>query len=213
VKFLSESGTPFVCFGRVENESVNWVDVDGAAGISAAVAHVHEQGHGRVAFVGWPEGSPTGDDRLAGFVEMTGSFGLASDSVVRVINDFDAGRKILPSLVESFDPSAIVCVSDTVALGVMAGLRDLNIVPGRDVVVTGFDDVPAASLTAPGLTSLRQPMDRIGTLLVERLVALLTGEDVPASVLVEPDLIVRQSTTGMGAVTTEPGPNPLEGNP
>jgi len=121
-------------------------------------------------------------------------------------NDFDAARKAVAELMRQSDPTAIVCVSDTLALGVMAGLRDLGMVPGQDVAVTGFDDIPAASLTAPGLTSLRQPMNTVGTLLVERLVALLVGEDAPASVLVEPDLIVRESTTG--AV-----PDKLEENP
>ncbi len=213
VEYLNDRRIPFVCFGRVDNPLVQWVDVDGAAGIRAAVDHVYTQGHERLAFVGWPQGSATGDDRLAGFVDMTRSLELEPGSVVRVINDFDAGRKALPDLIQRHAPSAIVCVSDTVALGVMAGLRDLGLSPGNDVLVTGFDDIPAASLTAPGLTSLRQPMDQIGALLVERLVALLTGEDPPAPMLVEPDLIVRQSTTGNGAATAQPEPNQMEGNP
>jgi len=201
VTYLQERNIPFVCFGRVDDPAVAWVDVNGAAGIAAAVDHVYNQQRERLAFVGWPAGSPAGDDRLDGFVSATKSLDLDSSAVVRVINDFDAARKAVPALLGDFDPEAIVCVSDTVALGVMAGLRDIGVVPGRHVMVTGFDDVPAASLTAPGLTSLRQPMDRVGALLVERLVALLTGKDLPSSVLVEPDLIVRQSTTGRGLAT------------
>jgi len=210
VAYLSERNIPFACFGRVKDPTVQWVDVDGAAGIRSAVDHVYAQGHEKLAFVGWPEGSLAGDDRLAGFTETTRSLELRSDAVVRVINDFDAGRKILSGLMADWDPTAIICVSDTIALGVMAGLRDIGAVPGHDIVVTGFDDIPAASLTAPGLTSLRQSMDKVGALLVERLIAQLTGADALPSVLVEPDLIVRQSTTGKGAAETDPEPPTLE---
>jgi len=198
VTYLQERNIPFVCFGRVDDPAVPWIDVNGAVGIRAAVDHVHDQQCDRLAFVGWPDGSAAGDDRLSGFVAATESLGLDSTAIVRVINDFDAARKAVPALMSDWEPAAIVCVSDTVALGVMVGLRDLGVTPGQDVLVTGFDDVPAASLTAPGLTSLRQPMDRVGALLVERLVASLTGVEPLPSMLVEPDLIVRQSTTGRG---------------
>ncbi|NOX28962.1 MAG: substrate-binding domain-containing protein [Actinobacteria bacterium] len=193
---MSERNIPFVCFGRVDDPTVQWVDVDGAAGIRAAVTHVYQQGHERLAFVGWPKGSAAGDDRFAGFTTEVESLEMRSYGLVRVVNDFDAARKSVADLMRQSDPTAIVCVSDTLALGVMAGLRDLGMVAGRDVAVTGFDDIPAASLTAPGLTSLRQPMNTVGTLLVERLVARLLGENPPSSMLVEADLIVRESTAG-----------------
>ncbi|MYE55937.1 MAG: LacI family transcriptional regulator [Acidimicrobiaceae bacterium] len=196
VAFLQERAIPFACFGRVDDESVASVDVDGASGISAAVNHLHSLGHERIAFVGWPEGSATGDDRLAGFVGRAGALGLDPGRVVRSIDDFDLGRKLVPALVSDHDPTAVVSVSDTLALGIMAGLRDEGLEPGRDVAVTGFDDIPAASLAAPSLTSLRQPMEQVGALLVEHLVARLTGEDAPISMLVQPDLIVRDSTAG-----------------
>ena len=120
--------------------------------------------------------------------------GLDAEVIGRVHNDFDQARKAVPDLLEAGPLDGIVCVSDVVALGCIAGLREQGIEAGSDVAVTGFDDIPAATLTHPGLTSLRQPMDRVGALLVERLVARLVGREVPPSVLVEPDLIVRRST-------------------
>ena len=193
VTFLRERNIPFGCFGRVNDPEISWVDVDGAAGVAAAVDHVAALGHDRLAFVGWPEGSSTGDDRYRGFVDACEAGDLAPTSVDRVVNGFEHGRNLVPELLRN-DPTAIVCVSDALALGVMAGLRDAGVEPGRDIVVTGFDDVPAAALTAPGLTSVRQPMDEVGRLLVERLVARLTGATVPPPALVQPELIVREST-------------------
>ena len=194
VRFLAERNVPFACFGRVDEPTVGWVDVDGAAGVAQAVGHLHDTGHDRIAFVAWPEGSATGDDRLGGFTTRAEQLGLDTTRVVRTPGEFDNGRKLVSALIDDHDPTAIVCVSDSLALGVMAGLRDLGLTPGDDVAVIGFDDTPAASLTAPGLTSVRQPMEQVGALLVEQVLAQLTGEGQPTSALVEPDLIVRQSS-------------------
>ena len=202
VPYLREVDVPFACFGRVEDDSVASVDVDGAAGVAAAVEHLGSLGHDRLAFVGWPEGSATGDNRYSGFAQGVQALDLDAVAVVRTVDDFDLGRKLVPSLMRGEQPSAIVVVSDTLALGVMAGLGDLGLRAGRDVAVTGFDDIPAASLALPGLTSLRQPMDRVGALLVEQLLAQMAGEAVRSPILVEPDLIVRDSTT------TSAGPGP-----
>ncbi len=214
VTFLRERNIPVACFGRVADSGVPWIDVDGAAGVRASVGHLIDQGRSRISFVGWQPGPPAGDARHAGFTDATIAAGLRVGTEIRVANDFDEARKAVAEQLEGVDVDALVCVSDTVALGAMAGLRDLGLIPGADVAVTGFDDVPAAALTVPGLTSLRQPMDRVGALLVERIIALLTGEDAPESVLLEPDLIVRESTTG--TPHTAPGsgvPLPRRGNP
>lgn len=195
IGFLRERNVPFACFGRIAgSDDTSWVDVDGAAGIAAAVDHLCDLGHERIAFVGWPEGSATGDVRHHGFRSATESAGLDADRVVRTLNGFDEGRKLAHALIADHRPTAVVCVSDVLGLGVMSGLRDLDLRPGADVAVTGFDDIPAASLTVPGLTSVRQPMERVGTLLVERLVAQLTGAAAPDSALVVPDLIIRASS-------------------
>lgn len=194
VAFLRERSIPFACFGRVPTPDVAWVDVDGAAGMRAAVAHLVDHGHRRIAWVGWAPPSLAGDDRLSGFESAATDHGVEIAASIGVVNDFDAGRKVARAVVDS-DATAVVCVSDTIALGLLAGVRDLGMEPGTELAAVGFDDVPAASLTAPGLTSLRQPMGHVGALLVERIIAQLNGGDVPAPVLVEPELIVRASTT------------------
>ena len=206
ISFLRERDIPFACFGRVDDPDIASVDVDGAAGIAAAVDHLCDLGHERIAFMGWPEGSATGDDRYGGFARRLADVDLAPAAVLRTLDDFDLGRKLVAPLMADHRPTAVVAVSDTLALGAMAGLREVGLVPGRDVAVTGFDDVPAASLAVPGLTSLRQPMERVGALLVERLVAQMTGERAPAHALIEPDLIIRDSTTG--TVVPDPGTQP-----
>jgi len=81
--------------------------------------------------------------------------------------------------------------------GVMTAVAEAGLTVGKEVAVAGFDDTPPASVVWPGLTSVRQPFDAIGRTLVDLLVARL--EDParpPQTVLLEPELITRASTTG-----------------
>ncbi|MDH5522010.1 MAG: LacI family transcriptional regulator, partial [Acidimicrobiia bacterium] len=91
VAFLQDRDIPFVCFGRVGDPGVTAVDVDGAAGIAAAVEHVAGVGRTRFAFIGWPDGSATGDDRLRGYLDGVERSRAASVAVKQVRNDYDRG--------------------------------------------------------------------------------------------------------------------------
>ena len=197
VSFLEKAGVPFAAFGRAgPHAHAVSIDVDGAAGTCAAVEHLVETGRERIAFLGWPAGSLTGDERYSGWKSGIDGAGLAaSDNWVYRENDsYDVGRKMAGELHQSgFD--AVVCVSDTFALGVMAGLREQGLVPGRELAVVGFDDVAAAALIEPGLTSVHQPLDTVGEELVTRLARLLKdGGNGEPDILIAPSLVVRGST-------------------
>jgi DNA-binding LacI/PurR family transcriptional regulator len=77
--WLAARHIPFASFGRVwDDPSVTtWVDVDGAAGVSDAVRHLVEAGFERIGWLGWPEGSPVGDDRRSGWARTTEELGVA----------------------------------------------------------------------------------------------------------------------------------------
>jgi DNA-binding LacI/PurR family transcriptional regulator len=197
-RWFREHRVPFAAFGRRwrETEIGPWVDVDGAAGVAAAVEHVVHLGHRRVAFLGWPEGSGVGDDRARGFHEVTAANGLSPDTVVRSENGLEEGRRLSASLLARDDPpTALVCVSDDMALGCDLAVRDRGLVPGRDVAITGFDDSPPVGLPGVAITSVRQPIDEAGEHVVRLLVNRLTDPDAtPEQVLLAPTLVVRAST-------------------
>ena len=197
VEYLRSAGVPFAAFGRVEpGENTIAVDIDGAAGTRVAVEHLVASGRERIAFLGWPEGSLTGDERFQGWHDAITAAGLpTSRSMIRRDEDsFEAGLRAADWLVdESFD--GVVCVSDTFALGVLAGLQRLDVQPGKDVAVVGFDDTSAAGLVTPALSSLHQPMAEVGETLVTQLVALLAGKPADtAQVLISPRLVARGSS-------------------
>ncbi len=196
--WLTEREVPFVSFGRpwtAPQAGHPWVDVDGRSGTRAAVDHLVERGHTRVAWVGWAETSYIGEDRRAGWIEQTAAHGLATDGLaVRGEDTMGAGRDAALRLLEAPDPpTAFVCVSDTVAMGVLQALVDRGVQPGPGGVgVVGFDDSFAAQVVPPGLTSVRQPLEQVAAELVRLLHSRLTetgAEDI--HVILPPTLQVR----------------------
>ena len=199
-RWLAGRGAPFVAFGRPwgEAESAHsWVDVDGAAGTAQAVDHLVSRGHRRIAFLGWPEGSGAGDDRFAGWERVVRVHRLPTRGLVRRAEDgVAAGAELTARLLEAVPPpTALVCVSDVMAVGALRALDDRGVRPGRDVAVTGFDDSALATVVRPELTTVRQPLEAVADKVIEVLLEHLHGARAgPARVLLAPALVVRRST-------------------
>jgi LacI family transcriptional regulator len=199
--WLSERRAPFVAFGRPwadPGATHRWVDVDGAAGVALGVEHLVERGHRRIAWVGWAEGSFIGEDRKAGWHLGMRTAGLSTDGLaVAVADTVDGGCEAATRLLDAAAPTAFVCASDTLAVGVLHTLADRGLRPGRDVAVVGFDDSQVAQVVPHGLTSVRQPLEQVAVVLVRALESLLAREDYDGKgVLLTPTLAVRGSTTG-----------------
>jgi DNA-binding LacI/PurR family transcriptional regulator len=198
-RWLSERRAPFVAFGRPWEDpdaSHPWVDVDGAAGVALATEHLVERGHERIAWLGWAESSFIGQDRRAGWQRAMGAAGRSTEGLaVGVPDTVAAGREAGAALLDTAQPSAIVCASDTLAVGVLHTLAERGLYPGRDVAVVGFDDSQVAQVVPGGLTSVRQPLEQVALELVRALEALLAREPCDGSgVLLAPSLAVRGSS-------------------
>jgi DNA-binding LacI/PurR family transcriptional regulator len=198
--WLLAHGAEFVAFGRpwgLTRARHSWVDIDGAAGTAEAVAHLAELGHRRIGYIGWPDGSGVGDDRRAGWLRAAKARRLPVRGLLAVGEDgVAAGAALARRLLESSNPpTALVCVSDAMALGAMHWLDEHGMKPGRDVAVVGFDDSPVADLVRPTLTSIRQPLEAVAEKVIELLLEHLAGTRTkPARVLIEPALVVRASS-------------------
>jgi LacI family transcriptional regulator len=102
------------------------------------------------------------------------------------------GRRAAHALFDTADPTAFVCVSDTVAMGVLQAIADRGRRPGPDVAVVGFDDSLAAQVVPPGLTSVRQPLEEVAVQIVRLLedrLALRTATN--PHVILAPELRLR----------------------
>ncbi len=207
IKRLLTLKYPFIAFGRA-NDTWNfpYVDVDGRRGMALVTEHLIERGHRRIALIGWPEGSLAGEARLNGYRDVlhTADIPLRPDWIRRTINDvhhaFEAARALM-SAPSTERPTAIACVTDVIAIGVMNYLEAAGIQVGVDVAVTGYDDDPMSAFLHPALTSMHQPIDTLAPQLVNVLIGQLTLRNSDAAkkrpkvqLLVEPELIVRASS-------------------
>ncbi|HEX3592834.1 MAG TPA: LacI family DNA-binding transcriptional regulator [Pseudonocardiaceae bacterium] len=198
--WLRKQGVPFVTFGRPWGVRAKhwWVDVDGKAGTTAATERLLDAGHRRIGFVGWPVGSGVGDDRRAGWETTLRAAGVdPNDLTTSTENTVDEGRSSAVRLVREQGADALLCASDTLALGALAMVRDRVSRGGTALPVIGFDDSPSAA--AMGLTTVAQPLREAATTCVDLLTSFLdrSGDPDEAAaqhhVLLAPQLVVRQS--------------------
>ncbi len=193
--WLEARQLPFVAFGRPWEDPqacFPWVDVDGRAGVRLAVDHLADRGHQRIAWVGWQKTSYIGEDRRNGWLDRMHERELPTTRLsARGEDTIEFGRRAAHALLEGEQPTAYVCVSDTVAMGVLQAIEER----GRraradDVAVVGFDDSLAAQVT--GLTSVRQPLEEVAVQIVRLLddrLSMRTSD--PPQVILTPVLRVR----------------------
>jgi DNA-binding LacI/PurR family transcriptional regulator len=192
---LIERRTPFVSFGRNwDDPSANtWVDVDGGAGTEDATEYFWNAGHRRIAYIGWSGESPVGSDRLDGYRRALQRLG-GRPMQAACLDTVEAGEAAAMRLFSHrTSPTAFVCSSDVLAVGVSRACAAHELRIGIDVGVIGFDDTRTAQASTPPLSSIRQPTDRVATELIERIDALLNGRSLP-SIMLRPTVIHRGSS-------------------
>jgi DNA-binding LacI/PurR family transcriptional regulator len=212
--WLRRRRLPVASFGRPWDDPAgrSWVDIDGAAGTRAAVEHLVDQGHTRIAFLGWPAGSGTGDDRRAGWVDAMSSAGLPVAGLDAGLPDDPAvAQAAALGLVAARGVTALVCASDSLALGALGAVQELGRRPGTDVAVVGFDDTPVAA--AIGLSSVAQPVAAAAAACIQLLRAQLdpgpgstAGGVADEPVLLAPRLVVRASSDRAGGAVPTASP-------
>lgn len=191
-------GTHFVRWGAARDGQVGvTVGSDNEQGGYLAARHLIDRGLKRIAFLGTiGAGAPEFRERWEGFVRALGEAGIAIDERLRVDAEptEESGRAGIRHLTEAgiaFD--AVFATSDLTALGAMRELHDAGRRVPDDVAVVGFDDIAAARLSEPPLTTISQDPRQAGEALVETLVARIEGREADSKLL-PVRLIVRASS-------------------
>ncbi len=198
VSFLSEAGVPFVTLGRPVTKGAHRRVVGAEDSLDTAVSHLVDLGHQRIGAIALPGGYAISDRRLVHFTDAVERQGLTVDhSLITTADSFqeDGGRSAMERLLDSeHPPTAIIGFNDQLAIGALAALAGRGLeVPG-DMSVVGFDDVSLARFITPTLTTLRQPVEQLGQLLIQQLLAAIDDPESNHEVVVKPELMVRQST-------------------
>ncbi len=195
---LVEQGTHFVRWGAARVGQVGTtVGSDNEQGGYLAGRHLIERGRRQIAFLGTiGDGAPEFRERWNGFSRAMNEAGQVADPALRVDAEptEEAGRAATQALLDrgaAFD--AIFATSDFAAIGALRALHEAGRRVPDDVAIVGFDDVAAARLSEPALTTVAQNPRRAGEALIEALIARIEERDT-ANVLLPVSLVVRGSS-------------------
>ncbi len=164
-------------------------------GMRAVAEHLLGLGHRRIAYLGDQFGYQSDAERLAGYRAALEAAGLsaAPELIAHGNSKPDAAMAAMERLLAA-RPTAVCCYNDMTALGALRQIRARGLRVPEDFSVTGFDDLFFAEYLQPPLTTVRQPMRRMGQLAMESLLRLMEGEESVPQIRVEAELVVRAST-------------------
>ena len=187
--------------GHTENEGVTNIVLDHRHAAELALKHLVGLGHEKIAILrGHPE-SADSHYRWNAVQEVAQEMGLQLDpELVIQIDSTDSspslGYPFGKRLLESKRPfTALFAYNDISAIGAIRAFQEAGLQVPRDVSVVGFDDIPGAAFHYPSLTTVRQPLRRMGEIAVEELVGRIEGgKEWQREIAVQPEIVVREST-------------------
>lgn len=197
---LVESDARFVHWGSVSDDNVGiTVGSDNFGAGRLAAAHLLSLGRRRIAFLGRAdEHYPEFAERYRGLCTAMNEAACPIDPALQAdaLSSEEDGRHAMERLLARKVPfDAVFAASDLIAIGAIHALDSAGLTVPGDVAVMGFDDLPAASLTTPPLTTLMQDLNAGGELLVDALLAAIEDRP-PGNRTIPARLVVRKSTTG-----------------
>lgn len=196
---LGERGTPVVLVDRGAGEHHCSVAVDDFMGGRLAGAHLVEQGHRHIVFVGGPSSIKQVADRRSGLhAEASSSDTLITELTqpsLSVAEGRHAGETIA-QLRPDARPTAAFCANDLLALGLLQEMTRRGVRVPDDLAIVGYDDIDFAAAAAVPLSSVRQPRERVGQTAMELLLDEVHNGTAHAhrQVVFQPDLVVRESS-------------------
>ncbi|EFC80707.1 transcriptional regulator, LacI family [Parafrankia sp. EUN1f] len=202
---VSKAGVPLVMAGRLlTGDRVDSVDADNVGGARLAVRYLVTAGRRRIATIAGPQDMSVGVDRLRGYTEEMQAAGLPGSADWIATGDFtEAGGRAAMERLLTEHPTldAVFAASDLMALGALQALRAAGRRIPTDVAVVGFDDTALAPYADPPLTTIRQPVERLGEEMVHLLLRRINdsagagsgaGAD-PSAVVLPTELVIRSS--------------------
>ncbi len=199
VQSLIDVGLPIVTIGNYyESPEINTVGIDNGKSMAALVRHLADLGHERIAFLEGVDDEVDAGPRLGAFFDAVEAAGLRRDLAHAQFPGFTAPKiqqavDVITAMPLSKRPTAVCAFNDELALATIEGLARAGIRVPEDISVTGFDDTPAA--IAGNVTTMRQPMRKIGMRGAQILVDVLRGDvSGPICETFETEIVVRGTT-------------------
>jgi LacI family transcriptional regulator len=192
--WMAEIDKPLVFFGSLAELPLPTVASDDHGGAFLLAQHLRMLGHKRIAYLGFSK-SRRDEERLGGIRECLDAAGLTLAVFNGDSPSLTEGERLCSSIVlGSQPPDALICYNDLMALGFMKEAASLGVSVPRDISVVGFDNIPYGKYVTPALTTVDLQSERMGASAMEKLLAVIRGEEVEKLTKVAPQLILRAST-------------------
>ncbi|MGL5004770.1 MAG: LacI family DNA-binding transcriptional regulator [Casimicrobium sp.] len=199
VDILRNAKLPFVTYGRTLANDHAWIDNDNESAFYLATKRLLDFGHRRIALLNATTEFTFARLREDGYRRALKEAGIAIDETIIAHGELNAGTGFESTdtlLSQANPPSAFVCVTDSIAIGVMAACRKYGKVVGRDVSIIGYGNSDASRYAFPTLTTIEQSTEDVGHKLADFVLRRLRGEDAAQLQLLESVRIVARESDG-----------------
>jgi DNA-binding LacI/PurR family transcriptional regulator len=182
-------------------KGVTNIILDQELGARLALEHLRKLGHRKIAFMKGPPNSSDTEQRWNAVRKVAQELELGMDSDLVIHLEFDdpspqVAYPYVKTLLAGTKPfTALFAYNDIAAIGAIRAIQEERLRIPQDISVVGFDDIQWAAFHTPSLTTVRQPLERMGQIAAETLIRMIEqgGEQAP-EITIEPTLVVREST-------------------
>lgn len=207
IAYLMEHNFPFVAHGRTRDpSSYAWFDIDNEEAFADGVRHLYSLGHERIGFVGGSLELNFSLQRRQGYRKGIEALGLRHDPELETFQALGekggfAGAKALLALPEP--PTALLCVTDALAIGAVQYCREIGLKVGAGVTVIGYDGLPVGEYLDTPLTTFSQSAQEAGARVARMLIEVLDGKDPTSLQALARAHLIRRASDGAPSMTPE----------
>jgi len=198
---LSKRKLPYILTGKIDYKDANYIDAENRKGAYQAVSYLANLNHKKIAYIGGSFEFVFNQERFEGYLSALQDHNLeyGKELTTESISTQESGYEAMCRLLKiSPVPTAVFVANDLDAIGAMKAVREKGLRIPEDIAFIGFDDIQLASHIEPSLTTVRQPIFKMGTTAISLLVQLIEGKEKEhPKVELPTQLIIRKSSGGI----------------
>jgi LacI family transcriptional regulator len=199
IDYLLQNNFSFVAFGQTDTqEEYSYVDEDSYYGMQLIADHLAGLNHRKIACILPNPDLAFTQKRFEGLRDGLAKYDITLHEEYIKSGDLTqrSGYELGSALLDLPQrPTAIVACNDLMAFGIISAAQERGLEVGKDISITGFDDIPMSEYSHPALTTVNQPVYKIGSMVCEILIRTIRNEiDEFQRILLKPELVIRQST-------------------
>lgn len=201
IRDLNDEGFPFVMVSYVADKDIWHVGADHESGAFMGTNHLIELGYEKIGYINSPENNSLGDIRFKGYKKalLDSNISFDADLVLQLTqaessDGYQAGYQLGDTFHNMKNkPEAFFVYNDLAALGLIKRVQELGYKVPDDLAIVGFDDIDQAKYAKVPLTTIHQPIEKIGAAAIDKLLQIIEGNETETRSILQPHLVVRES--------------------